>query len=273
MSVSIPASGTMTMPAPFDAVAGRYDQNFTNSLIGTAQRKQVWQELDRVFAPGQRVLEINCGTGVDAVHLADRGVEVWACDNSTQMLDVARCRVTSSSLAAGIHLCRVAIEQIQSLQSGVVFDGAFSNFGGLNCVEDLSAVARNLSLLLKPGAPLTLCVMSRHVAWEMIWFAVRGPVRQAIRRLGRQPVQVKLGQGSIPCWYRSVREIRRAFRPYFRLRRWKGVGVSLPPSYLENWAAQVPRVMRILEAADPYLGRTPLARCLADHLLLTFERC
>jgi ubiquinone/menaquinone biosynthesis C-methylase UbiE len=66
--------------APFDALADTYDQTFTFSQIGRAQREAVTREMDRVFRPGGRVLEINCGTGVDAVCLASRGVEVLACD-------------------------------------------------------------------------------------------------------------------------------------------------------------------------------------------------
>lgn len=271
--VAVSAYHAPALPAPFDAVAERYDDSFTSSRIGTAQRAQVWRELDRLFARGQRVLEINCGTGVDAVHLAARGIEVWACDSSSSMLGVARRRVSSAELAARVHLQQIPTERLGSLQLGFGFDGAFSNFGGLNCVEDLSAVARSLSALLKPGAPLLLCVMSRYVAWEMVWFVLQGRMRQAARRLGQQPVKVKLGESSVDCWYRTVRSIRRAFSPHFRLRRWRGVGVSVPPSYLERHAAEHPRIMSLLERLDPYAGRTPVLRGLADHLLLTFERC
>jgi len=273
MSVAVPDSRIAAGHAPFDAVADRYDESFTHSLIGRAQRRQVWQELDRVFAPGQRILEINCGTGVDAVHLAARGVEVWACDSSSRMLEVARRRVESAWLAADVHLHPVATEQLQSLRPGGSFDGAFSNFGGLNCVEDLNAVARNLASMLKPAAPVVLCLMGRYVAWEMIWFTLHGRPGKAVRRLRNQPIHVRLGNGSVLCWYRSVQDLRRAFRPYFRLRSWRGVGLSVPPSYLERQAGQFPGIMKTLERADAYLGRMPFVRGLADHLLLTFERC
>ena len=36
----------------------------------------VWRRLDDGFGPGDRVLELGCGTGEDAVHLAQRGVRV-----------------------------------------------------------------------------------------------------------------------------------------------------------------------------------------------------
>jgi ubiquinone/menaquinone biosynthesis C-methylase UbiE len=266
------AQSVVRRPAPFDAVAERYDETFTASLIGTAQRKQVWRELDRVFAPGQRVLEINCGTGVDAVHLAERGIGVWACDSSSRMIEVARRRLAALELAAEVHLLHVATEQIESARTDAAFDGAFSNFGGLNCVEDLAATARSLASLLKPGAPLVICVMGRYVGWEMAWYMFRGRPGKALRRLGRKPVQVRLGSESVACWYRSVRTLRHALRPYFSPRRRQGVGVSIPPSYLEARARQFPRFMKLLENVDPCLGRTPLIRGLADHLLLTFER-
>ena len=271
-AVPIPVSQPAAGPAPFDALAERYDETFTASRIGTAQRDQVWLELDRVFVPGQRVLEINCGTGVDAVHLASRGVQVWACDSSWAMLDVAKRRVDSFRLGAEVHLQLLPTEQIGSLQPGPLFDGAFSNFGGLNCVEDIGAAARKLAALLRPGSPAVLCVMGRYVAWEVLWFMLQGRLNKAVRRLGSQPVRVRLGGQLAACWYRSVRTLCRIFLPYFRLLRWRGIGVSIPPSYLERRASQFPKLMRALERADPYLGRTPLFRGLADHLLLTFER-
>jgi ubiquinone/menaquinone biosynthesis C-methylase UbiE len=57
---------TQTNPAPFDRIANVYDDIFSNSRIGLVQRKAVWAELDRNFRPGESILEINCGTGVDA---------------------------------------------------------------------------------------------------------------------------------------------------------------------------------------------------------------
>ncbi|HVQ63229.1 MAG TPA: hypothetical protein VMT78_01770, partial [Terriglobia bacterium] len=54
----------------FEAIAGVYDDVFSDSPIGRAQRRAVWNEMDREFREGQSILEINCGTGIDALHLA-----------------------------------------------------------------------------------------------------------------------------------------------------------------------------------------------------------
>ena len=47
--------------------------------------------------------------------------------------------------------------KLDSLVVDAPFDGAFSNFSGLNCVQDLSQVAGNLARLVKPGARI-FCV-------------------------------------------------------------------------------------------------------------------
>ena len=85
--------------APFDAIAGRYDESFTNSKVGAAQRASVWKELEKAFRPGDSVLEIGCGTGVDACFLAERGVTVAACDSSPQMINLAIRRIRENGRA------------------------------------------------------------------------------------------------------------------------------------------------------------------------------
>ena len=135
---------------PFDAVAEGYDQGFTFSNIGRAQRSAVWRELRRTFHAGDRVLEIGCGTGVDACFLAERGVKVVACDNSPAMIQVAVRRVREMGTNA-VDLRLLAAENLAEVQQEAPFDGVFSNFGALNCVEDLKAVGEDLGRLLKPG--------------------------------------------------------------------------------------------------------------------------
>ncbi len=269
-------SGSLMTPpciAPFDAVAATYDETFTHSLIGGAQRRATWRELDRAFRPGQRVLELNCGTGFDAVHLADRGIEVVACDVSPRMIEVARQRQRRTAPRARIDFRVLATEEIAELQDEGPFDGAFSNFAGLNCVENLPLVASDLARLLKPGAPAVLCFAGRYVGWEMLWYLLRGNPRKAFRRLQKGPIAARIAEGvRVEVHYSSVREIGRIFAPEFRLRRWKGVGVAVPPSYLEPHAVRFPRIMAALEGIDRMAGRCPLARGLADHVLLTFER-
>ena len=123
--------------APFDALAETYDRTFTDTAIGRAQRRAVWRELSRVFHPGQYVLEIGCGTGVDACYLAGRGVRVLACDSSPRMIAMTSRRVEANHQSDLVTPCLLPAEQIRSLANRGPFHGVFSNFGALNCVEDV----------------------------------------------------------------------------------------------------------------------------------------
>jgi SAM-dependent methyltransferase len=271
--MSSAASFPTLQTTPFDAAAETYDESFTYSLIGRAQRNAVWRELDRTFHAGQRVLELNCGTGADAVHLARRGIEVLACDVSPQMIEVARSHVRRQSLPARVEFRVLATEQISTLHDEGPFDGAYSNFAGLNCLRDLRQTAKDLAGVLPVSAPVLLCVFGRFVPWEIGWYVARGDPSKALRRLQRSPVDGNLGTGSqVQVYYHSLRDLKQAFTPEFRLKTWRGVGVSVPPSYLEPLAQRFPGVLGACERIDGALGGWRVFRGLADHILLGFER-
>jgi SAM-dependent methyltransferase len=268
-------SAICLLESPFDAVADTYDDTFTNSLIGRAQRQVVWNELDRVFHAGDRVLELNCGTGVDALRLADRGVNVLACDVAPRMVDVARRR--SSKSATSVEFRALASEKILEIRESAdfaEFDGALSNFAGLNCVEDLSKVARDLAQLLRPRAQMVLCLFGRFCAWEVLWYLVYGRPGKAFRRLCLKGCTAQPSGSSVAVHvrYHSIRKLVSIFSPEFRLKRWKGVGIAVPPSYIEPLAQKFRGLLNGLISLDCRLCSVPIIRGLADHILLTFER-
>jgi ubiquinone/menaquinone biosynthesis C-methylase UbiE len=258
--------------APFDAVAEDYDQTFTSSNVGRAQRAEVWKDLGRTFRAGDRILEIGCGTGVDACFLARRGVTVVACDSSPAMIAVAERRVRQANeLKVQLHL--MPAEALSELSPRQCFDGGFSNFGALNCVEDLQAVVSALARLLKPGAIFLVCMMGRHCVWEVVWYLAHGNLPKAFRRIRRGSVSARLAPGAtIRIFYPSVNSIIRIFSQGFRLKYWKGIGVAVPPSYLEHLAQRHPKLLRLMTRADSCLGKSFICRGSADHILLSFER-
>ena|SRR5579863_1121493 len=259
--------------APFDAIADRYDETFTRSNIGRAQRASVWRELGKAFSSGDRVLEIGCGTGVDACFLAERGVKVLACDSSPQMIAVTTRRVKETGKQETVHPRLLAAEDIASLRHSDFFDGAFSNFGALNCVQDLRQLATDLSILVRPGATALLCWMGRCCLWEITWYLAQGKPGKALRRFHREGVTARLGEGgSVRVRYPSVRLLAQTFAPEFQLKSVRGIGVSVPPSYLETWANRFPGLFGLSVRADSFLGYCPGIRTLADHILLEFWR-
>jgi SAM-dependent methyltransferase len=267
------AMAQMQIASPFDAVAERYDETFTMSKIGRAQRASVWQELATAFGSGDRVLEIGCGTGVDACFLADRGVKVVACDNSYKMITAATRRVRENWKGGSVYPRLLAAEHVSSLRNEGPFDGAFSNFGALNCVRDLRQIVESFAILLKPGATALLCWMGPCCLWEIVWYVAHRKPGKAFRRFPRGGVTARLAEGAtVRVHYPSARVLARTFAPEFRLVSIKGIGVAVPPSYLEAWANRFPGLFDWSVRADSLLGRCPGIRILADHILLEFRR-
>jgi ubiquinone/menaquinone biosynthesis C-methylase UbiE len=258
--------------AYWDLIAENYDCNFPETVIGRVQRDAVWHELDRTFQPGMRILELNCGTGIDAVHLAKLGVRVVACDLSPKMIDAARRRLSAAGLDERVDFRVLDTEKIETLVVDAPFEGAFSNFSGLNCVQDISRVADNLALLLKPSARIWLCMVGRFSPWEMAWHLAHGKPVVALHSFRRKPTAEPSSRGAVSVHYPSVRDVRRMFAPKFRLRGWKGIGVAVPPSCLDSIARMAPRLVGGLAKIDRYICGAPIFRNFGDCVLLEFER-
>jgi SAM-dependent methyltransferase len=247
----------------FDAIAADYDASFTDSLIGARMRRAVWTRCSARFAPGSRVLEMNCGTGEDALWLASRGVQVLATDISPAMLRQAQSKVTNAS----VRFRELAWEDLGSLDEAP-FDGLLSNFGGLNCVADLNAVSRSAAARLRRRGIAMLCIMGPAVPWEWIWFGLRGEPKKAFRRLRRDGAE----WSGIPIRYPSIRQVRRTFSRDFRTLRVSAIGALLPPPYAEPLPERFPALIRVLDAIERRFESVWPLPYLADHYLLELER-
>jgi ubiquinone/menaquinone biosynthesis C-methylase UbiE len=256
----------------WDRAAKTYEEDFSGTTIGKTRRQAVWRYLERIFGPGDRVLEINCGTGLDAVFLAQQGVQLVACDISPQMIEMARQHAERQMVADRVEFLTLATENLGDLEDQSLFDGAFSNFSGLNCVKDLAALRMQLAARLKPGARLLICMMGRIAPWDVFWFLLHKKPKHAFRRLRDEETANAGGAMEFQVHHPSVKKIRSQFAPDFRLRGWGGIGITVPPSYMEHWARRFPRVIGSLAAADERIGGLPVFRSMADCVVLEFER-
>jgi ubiquinone/menaquinone biosynthesis C-methylase UbiE len=260
-----------TAGAAFDRLAQNYDQVFTNTLIGRTQRDAVWKVLTRTFRASDKVLELNCGTGEDAIFLAGKGISVVAFDVSAQMIARAGQRLHHESPKSPPVFCELPTERIGELHPETLFDGVFSNFSGLNCIADLRPVAATLASLVKQNGRLVLCFSTRFCLIEILYYLAVGQWRKAFRRC-KGYSEVTLDGVQFTVYYPTLRKIRRSFAPDFRLYFCTGIGVAVPPSYLEAWARLHPRLFRLLRRLEERLAKLPILRSTGDHVLLCFEK-
>jgi ubiquinone/menaquinone biosynthesis C-methylase UbiE len=141
--------------AAYDAVAADYDR-----LLARDRwiRTVLWRHHLRLFRPGDRIVDVGCGTGIDTLHLAARGIAITAIDASPAMIERLRAKLAGSPLAALIDV-RVgdASALARTLPAG--FAGMISSFAALNTI-DLPALAESAQRLVRPGGRLVFHLLS-----------------------------------------------------------------------------------------------------------------
>ena len=256
----------------FDAVAPAFDARFGAWHSVAAQRRAVRGALLRAFPAKGHILEVGGGTGEDACFLAEREFSLLLTDPSPAMVARAGAKLAPLGgrveVAAGEEMEEFAARHLAG--GGAKFDGAFSNFAPLNCVEDLGPVARGLATLLKPGAAAMLVLFGTFCPGEMVVETLRGRPHLALRRCTRGSAPARLAKCDFHVVYHRCAAMERAFAPWFALEKRLGIGVTVPPSAAEPWISQQPRLLAAMEAVDRRLAR-PLAM-LGDHVLYQFRR-
>ena len=100
----------------FDSVADDYDGNRGNNALIQDMRREMWRWLDSTFAPASRLLDLGCGTGLDAVRLAQLGHRVTATDWSRAMVRRTCERAARGQLSERVQALNVGAHELQHLE-------------------------------------------------------------------------------------------------------------------------------------------------------------
>jgi ubiquinone/menaquinone biosynthesis C-methylase UbiE len=254
---------------PFTSAAHSYDAVFSRLGQTERLRSQVQAAMLREWSPGNRILDLGCGTGDDVLFLAQRGFWVTGMDPAVGMLEETRTKLNRASVRAEL-LCLGAGDL--GVFPGGSFDGILSNFAAVNTVADFPAMLSHIARILQPGGSAILCLLSRWCFWETAGFLRRGSPRQAFRRLHRNPVMVRVGDGVVPTYYRSLRTTRRLAKFWFDVEEAFGLSVLTPPPSWEGFAARHPRLSASLSRLEPAARRLPVARAVGDHFVIVLRK-
>ena len=136
----------------FGRVARRYD--LLNHLL-SASLDRVWRRHSArslALSPGDRVLDLCCGTGDQAVALHRRGAVVVAADFCLPMLAISRRKFARQAPPQPRPFCADALAL--PYRDGC-FDAATVSFG-LRNVADLDRALAELGRVLRPGGQLAI---------------------------------------------------------------------------------------------------------------------
>jgi len=252
----------------FDAAAPVYDEAY-EGLPGIRRMRSITSGLYmRYFSPGSRLLEINCGTGNDAVFLARHGMHVTATDISPAMLNEVRRKTTRlQGVSGSVETRLLPFDRLGELR-GESFDGACSNLGGLNCTDRLASLARDLGDIVKGGGIFIATVMPPFCAWETAAFIARGRFTKAFRRLSPNGTIADLHGGHVRTFYHSPGTFRKAFSPYFEHVRTLGLAIFIPPPNFTRASS----LTGLLGGVDDIVAGLPVFRSIGDHYSIVLRR-
>jgi ubiquinone/menaquinone biosynthesis C-methylase UbiE len=260
---------------PFDHIASSYDTDFTHSHTGRLQRKMVWSYLYLILPhlKGYEVLELNCGSGEDAVLFAKAGFNIVATDISQEMLAITNQKANKYAMDTQIKSRYLDLENMDETLFDKKFDLVFSDFGGLNCIPPSSwpQLLENISRLLRPGGRFIMVVMPTMCLWESLFFLLRADFKNIFRRKSLNGVMANLEGSTIKTWYYSPKQIKSWATPHFSVVTKRPIGITLPPSYLEHFFSRHLTGLKWLGRLESKLARFRILSGLSDHFLMDLK--
>jgi SAM-dependent methyltransferase len=277
-----PQTHEVTSAEAFSRAAPLFESDEEVNPLARWTRRRSLATLDAAFGPGDRVIEIGSGTGIEAVHLARRGVTVVATDVAPGMIDAISAKIApggpAHDVADRIIPVLVPAHRLADLldRFGLAsFDGAYSSMGPLNCEPDLKPVADALAVLVKPGGRLVFGILNRWCLWETAWYLRALQPKLAFRRWSGRAEATSRPQWQeekFTCYYWNRGTIERAFSPHFRVTRREGLPWFLPPLYLDGLIRRAPRFFSRIARLDRRFASLWPAYDIGDHLLIQFQR-
>ena len=263
----------------FDQIAPQYDAVYGphGNLLMSWMRRENIALLQATFPPKSRLLEIGCGTGEEALHLARAGYKLLATDISPAMAAQTAVKARAAGLNDRITCLAIPGGHLDTLQPAQAYDGAYASFGSLNCEPDLDRLVTALADLLRPGAAFVCSVMARWCPIEIVWFLSHRRPQQAFRRLRRgwQPASLQGADGlllNVKVRFFSVGEIESVFSPAFVLERVRALPLLLPPPYLVPTYKKYRTFFDRLEPWEMRLRDRWPWRGFGDHITMVFRR-
>ena len=252
----------------FDSVAADYDGPRGNNGLIQDMRSEMWRTLDATFAPGSRLIDLGCGTGLDAVRMAAVGHHVTATDWSQRMVERTRERAEHEQLADRVQAIIVGAHELSRLDGQAEFDGAYSNLGALNCVPNLAEMAAQCARLLKPRGVLVFSVIGRICPWEIGYYALKRNWERLRVRFAAAMVPVSMNKRVVWTRYYTPREFYAAFERQFTLEHWRGLCVLAPPPYMTRIKERHFSLYERLWRLDRRAAGWPLLRNMGDHFVI-----
>ena len=249
-----------------------FDELYSANTIIQYKRDRVRKHVLQYLKSHSNILELNAGTGDDAVFFAKLGHHVHATDISTGMQERLKEKVVNNQLTDNVSNEICSYTELSSLKNKGPYDLIFSNFAGLNCTGELEKVLRSFDALLKPGGIITLVVLPKFCLWEVL-LIFKGKFKTATRRFfASKGRKAHIDGYWFTCWYYSPKFICKNLKDKYNLVALEGLCSIVPPSYIENFAEKHPKLFSYLSSKEDKLKSKWPWKYIGDYFIITLRK-
>ncbi len=256
----------------FTQQANKFDELYSGNTIIQYKRKRVRDHLSKFIFSGQNILELNSGTGEDAIWFAEQNCHVHATDISVGMIEVLRQKVKDVHLEKLINSEICSFTALENLKNQGPYDLIFSNFAGLNCTGELNKVLASFAGLLKSKGIVTLVILPKFCLWEFL-LIFKGKLKTGTRRVfSKNGVSARVEQTHFTCWYYNPSYLIKHLKKDFDLLSIEGLCTIVPPSYIENFPGRFPKLFSSLcKIENAWKNKCPW-KYFGDYYIISFQK-
>lgn len=262
----------LSVAEAFGRQSSHFDKDYSSNPIIQYKRKRVREHALRYLPPNSSILELNCGTGEDALFFAQEGYHVHATDVSEGMVKELERKVVESGVKDKVTYELCSFNELAGLNARGPYDMILSNFGGLNCTGDLKDVLSSFPSLVKPGGVVTLVIIPPFCLWESL-LLLKGEFKNATRRwFSRGGRKAQIDGVSFRCWYYTPEYVKRHLGDQFDVLGIEGLCTLVPPSYRENFPGKYPKLFSFLMKAEDRLKAVWPWRGVGDYFIISLRK-
>lgn len=251
----------------FSKQSSTFDEADAGNEILQWMRSRVYENVFKFWRKREHILELNAGTGIDAIYFAQKDLYVHATDNAPGMLRILEKKVRENNLQDKITTQNCSFLELENLGERK-FDHIFSNFGGLNCTPKLEQVISSFAPFLKPCGTVTLVLMPPICPWEML-YALKGNFKLAFRRFKKNGSPSHLEGIKFTTWYYKPEDVIKMLGNNYEILNVRGLGIAVPPPFLGNFAKKHPILLKKLASIEDSIATKAPYYSWADHFIIT----
>jgi ubiquinone/menaquinone biosynthesis C-methylase UbiE len=256
----------------FSAQSNIFDDIYADNTIVKYKRDRVRAHVLQYINPNASILELNSGTGEDAIFFAGLGHTVHATDIAEGMQQQLQEKAARHRLNNLISTELCSFTQLDHLKNRGPYDHIFSNFAGLNCTDELDKVLLSLPGLLNKDGMATLVVLPKFCLWESL-LLLKGEFKTATRRwFSKKGVKAHVEGTYFTCWYYNPSYIIKAVKYSFDVLSVEGLCTIVPPSYIEHFAEKYPRAYRWLKKLEDRYRLSWPWRFIGDYYIISLRK-